>query len=149
MLRVHFVEAVPDQMMIVEAETAREGDLRTLGEHELGLGAVPRGEEIATVDHGRGQCPVADQRSCPGPPDTAGMGCEQLGCLIAEQLHGVAALDQGEAFSNESFEFNRADLGAVLDALTLLLRLLVGIEVALDAGNSPVEQADCRPEQGL
>ena len=60
MLRVHFVETVPDQMVIVEAEAAREGDLRTLRKHEFGLGAVPGSEEIAAVDHGRGQRAVAD-----------------------------------------------------------------------------------------
>ena len=77
------------------------------------------------------------------------MDCEQVGRLIAEQLHGVAALDQAKAFGDEPFELDGADLGAVLDALALLLRLFVGIEVALDARNGPVEQVYGRPEERL
>ena len=45
----------------------------------------------------------------------------------------VAAFDQGHALGGEAFQLDRADLGAVLFALTAPLRLLVVVEFAFDA----------------
>jgi hypothetical protein len=49
--------------MVVEVEAAGEGDLGAGGEQRLGLGAALGGEEVATVDHCRGQRAVIDHRS--------------------------------------------------------------------------------------
>ena len=61
-----------------------------------------------------------------------GVALELVGGLVAEEFHAVSALDQRLAFGGEAFEFDRADLGAVLFLLAALLRLLVVIELALD-----------------
>ena len=57
------VELVPDQAMIVEVEPAGEGDLGAGGQQHLVLGPALGGEEVAAVDHGRGQRAVVDLRS--------------------------------------------------------------------------------------
>ena len=54
------VEPVPDRAMIVEVEAAGEGDLGPGGEQRLDLGAALGGEEVAAVDHRRGQRAVVD-----------------------------------------------------------------------------------------
>ena len=41
--------------VIVEVEPAGEGDLRAGGQQHLVLGPALGGEEVAAVDHGRGQ----------------------------------------------------------------------------------------------
>src|ERR1700681_4749503 len=63
MLGVDLVELVPDQAMVVEIESAREGDLGTGGQEHLGLGAALGGEKIAAVDHRRGEVSVIDHRA--------------------------------------------------------------------------------------
>ena len=65
----------------------------------------------------------------------------------AEELEGVAALDQAEALIDEALQLDRADLGAVLLELRAALRLLVGVEITLDAADLAVEQVDEGPEQ--
>jgi hypothetical protein len=52
--------------------------------------------------------------------------------MVAGELEGVAALDEAEALVDEALELDRLDLGAVLFGLSAALRLLVGIELALD-----------------
>lgn len=49
----------------------------------------------------------------------------------------------------EAFEFDRADLGAVLFLLAALLRLLVVVQFALDPAGGAVEEIDGRPKQVL
>ena len=49
--------------MIVEVEPAGEGDLGPGGQQHLVFGPAPGGEEVAAVDHGRGQAAVVDLRS--------------------------------------------------------------------------------------
>jgi hypothetical protein len=55
MLGVDLVEPVPDGAMVVEVETAREGDLGAGRQQHLGLCAALGGDEVAAVDHGRRQ----------------------------------------------------------------------------------------------
>jgi hypothetical protein len=74
---------------------------------------------------------------------------ELVGREVAEQLHAVAAFDQREAFGHEAFQFDRADLRAVLFLLAALLRVLVAVEIALHAVGSAVEEIDGRPQQVL
>src|SRR6266851_6807278 len=62
MLGVNLVEPVPDGAMVVEVETAREGDLGTGRQQHLGLGAAPGGEEVAAVDHCGREGAVVDHR---------------------------------------------------------------------------------------
>jgi hypothetical protein len=67
--------------------------------------------------------------------------------MVAGELEGVAALDEAEALVDEALELDRLDLGAVLFGLSAALRLLVGIELALDAVGLAVEQVDERPQE--
>ena len=62
-LGMHFVEAIPDEAMVVELDTTREGDLRACGDQHLVLGAALGSEEVATVDEGRCQRAVIDDRA--------------------------------------------------------------------------------------
>jgi len=50
---VNLVEPVPDGTMVIEVETAREGDLEAGRQQHLGLAAALGGEEVAAVDHRR------------------------------------------------------------------------------------------------
>src|SRR6516165_8896409 len=50
-----FVEPIPDQLMVVEIEAAREGNFRSGWQHDLGVGAALRCDEIAGVDQCRGE----------------------------------------------------------------------------------------------
>ena len=67
--------------------------------------------------------------------------------MVAKELHAVAALDQRLPFGDEALELDRADFGAVLFLLAAPLRLLIVVELALDAGDGAVEEVDGRPEQ--
>ena len=77
------------------------------------------------------------------------MALELVGGEVAEELHAVAAFDQREAFGHKAFQFDGADLRAVLLLLAALLRVLVVVELALDAVGGAVEQVDRRPQQVL
>jgi len=48
---------------------------------------------------------------------------ELIGALVAEELHSVTAFDQRHALGIEAFEFDGADLRAVLFLLVAPLRL--------------------------
>ena len=148
-LGVDLIELVPDQAVIVEVEPAGEGDLRPGRQQHLGLGAALGGDEVAAVDHGRGQGAVVDQRAAARMPVRSGVANEVFGGLVAEELHGVAALDQGHALGGEALQFDRADFGAILVALAALLRLFVVVEFALDPFVGAVEEIDGRPQQVL
>ena len=116
-------------------------------QQHLGLGAALGGEEVAAVDHRGGQRAMVDHRSGARAPGRAGVALEVLGGLVAEELHGVAALDQRHALGREALQFDRADLGAVLLPLAAPLRLLVVVELAFDPVVGAVEEIDGRPEQ--
>ena len=77
------------------------------------------------------------------------MDLEAIGGLVAEEFHGIAAFDQGQALGDETLQFDRADLRAVLLLLAAPLRLLVGVELALDPVGSAMEQVDGRPQKLL
>jgi hypothetical protein len=74
---------------------------------------------------------------------------EALGGLVAEELHGIAALDQGQALGDETLQLDRADLRAVLLLLAAALHLLVAVELPLDPVDGAMEQVDGRPQQVL
>ena len=73
------------------------------------------------------------------------MEAELVGGGIAEELHGVAAFDHGDAFGDRAFQLDRLDLAAILFALHPLLRLLIVVEFALDPGPCVVEDIDDAP----
>ena len=75
------------------------------------------------------------------------MAFEQEGGLVAQQLEGVAPLDEGEALRQEALELDRADLGAVLLGLASPLLVLVVVERALDALGGTVEEGDLGPQE--
>ncbi len=149
MLGVDLVERAPDQLMVVEVGTTGEGDLRSSGYQQFGLGPAPSGEELPAVDHRSGKRSMIDHRPGARPPGRAGAGLEAIGGLVAEQLHGVAAFDQRQALGDETLELDRADLRAVLLLLAAMLRPLVVVELAFDALDAAMEQVDGRPQQVL
>src|SRR5882762_8032704 len=51
MLGMNLVEAVPDQVVVVEVEASSECDLRSGRQHDLGLGAALGCDELPGVDH--------------------------------------------------------------------------------------------------
>src|SRR5882672_8699668 len=75
------------------------------------------------------------------------MALVEIGSVIAEELHGIAALDEGEALCQQAFELDRADFRAVLLLLAALLGALIVVEFALDAAGGAMEQVDGRPQQ--
>ena len=117
------------------------------GRHDLGVGLAAGGEEVAAVDHRGGQGAAVDHRADLRAPQRAGRGLEQAGGVIAAEFEGVAPFDQADALRGQPLELDRFDLGAVLFELALALRLLVGVELALDALGLAVEQIDEGPEQ--
>jgi hypothetical protein len=76
-----------------------------------------------------------------------GSDLEQFGGVVAGEFEGVAPLDEAEALRDQALELDRFHLGAVLFGLALALRLLVDVELALDALGLAVEQVDERPQQ--
>jgi len=75
---------------------------------------------------------VVDHRSRARPPGRAGAGLEAIDGLFAEELHGIAALDQRQALGDETLELDGADLRAVLLPLAAMLNALVVVELASD-----------------
>ena len=75
------------------------------------------------------------------------MALELLGGLVAEELHGIAAFDEGKPVGEQAFEFDRTDFRAVLLLLAALLGVFVAVEMALHALDGAVEQAYHRPQQ--
>ena len=61
MLGVDLVEAIPDQVVVVEVEATGECDLWPRWHHDLGLGAALGGDEVSGVDHCRGERAVVDE----------------------------------------------------------------------------------------
>jgi hypothetical protein len=75
------------------------------------------------------------------------MPLELIDGLVAKELHAFAALNEGLSFGREALELDGADLGAVLLFLAAPLRLLIVVELALDALRGAMEQIDGRPEE--
>src|SRR5215813_4136729 len=63
MLGVDLVEPVPDGAVVVEVETAREGDLGAGRQQHLGLATALGGNEVAAVDQRRCESAMIDHRS--------------------------------------------------------------------------------------
>jgi hypothetical protein len=72
---------------------------------------------------------------------------ELVGGLIAEELHAVATFEEGHALGQETFQFDRADLRAVLFCLAAFLGVLILIQLAMNLVGGAVEEVDRRPEQ--
>src|SRR3546814_4035245 len=92
---------------------------------------------------------VTDARPGARGPGLAGVDAELFGGAFAEKLHRVAALDHRDPFGDRAFKFDRAYFAAILFALELALRLLIAVELALDALAGAVEDIDDAPEQVL
>src|ERR1700758_525464 len=106
MFGVDLVEAIPDQMVVVEVEAAGKSDLWSCRQHDLGLGAAFGCDKFAGVDHGCGERAMVDERPRPETPGRAGMDLEAFDGLIAEEFQAVAAFDQRDAFGCEALEFD-------------------------------------------
>jgi len=74
---------------------------------------------------------------------------EFSGATGAEEFHGVAALDEREAFGQQPFQLDRANLRAVLFRLAAFLGVLIVVELALDTVRGTVEEIDRGPEEIL
>jgi hypothetical protein len=72
---------------------------------------------------------------------------EEIGGLVAEELHGVAPLEKGEPLGGQALELDRTDFGTVLFGLGALLRVFVGVKLADDAFAGAMEEIDARPEE--
>jgi hypothetical protein len=70
-----------------------------------------------------------------------------FGGLVAHQLEGVAALDQGLPLGRQAFQLDGLHFAAVLFALAAALRLFIVVQLALDPDGGPVEEVDGRPEE--
>ena len=77
------------------------------------------------------------------------MALELIGGLVAEEFQAIAAFNQRHALGDEAFEFDRADLRAVLLFLAAPLLLLIVVEFPSDPVGGAVEEIDRRPEQVL
>jgi hypothetical protein len=101
-------------------------------------GAAPRSRQRAQRPRGHSESDAGHQYEG-----------ESRHCAVcgAHELKGVAALDEAEALLDQALELDRLDLGAVLLGLAAALRLLVEIELALDAVGLAVEQVDERPQE--
>ena len=61
MLGVDLVEAIPDQVVVIEVEATGKRDLRPCWQQDLGLGAAFGCDELPGVDHRRGEGAVVDE----------------------------------------------------------------------------------------
>jgi hypothetical protein len=73
----------------------------------------------------------------------------EIGGVIAEELDGVAALDQGEALCQQAFELDRADFRAVLFLLAALLGALVVVELAVHPAGGTVDRRQVLTEAAV
>ena len=113
-LGVDLVELGPDQPVIVEVEPAGQRHLRSRGQEHLVVGALLRRQEVAAVDHRRGEVAMVDLRPVARPPGRVGVVLELVGGLVAHQLEGVAPFDQRLAFRRQALQLDGFDLAAVL-----------------------------------
>ncbi len=67
--------------------------------------------------------------------------------MIAEEIHAVASLNEGQSLGRKALELGGLHLGAILLALQTVLEALVFVEGALDAGGGAVEEVNLAPEQ--
>ena len=70
-----------------------------------------------------------------------------VGGLLAQELEGIARIDEGPTLRRQLFEFDGTDLRAVLGLLASTLRLLVVVELAFDAIDRAMKEIDGRPKQ--
>src|SRR3546814_4353970 len=75
-------------------------------------------------------------------PGRAGAPLEELCRMVAQELEGIAPLDERQALGDQPLELDRADLGAVLLALGAALGVLVVVEAALDPVDLAMEEVD-------
>src|SRR3546814_17014449 len=81
-------------------------------------------------------------------PGRAGAPLEELCRMVAQELEGIAPLDERQALGDQPLELDRADLGTVMLALGATLGVLVVVEAALDQVAHALEDVDKGPTQG-
>ena len=75
-------------------------------------------------------------------PSRTGMGAIEIAGSIAHQFMGIAPFDQCQTLGQQSLQFDRCHLRAVLVALRSALCLLIVVKFAFDAFGGAVEQID-------
>ncbi|WP_456085343.1 hypothetical protein [Magnetospirillum molischianum] len=121
---------------------AGEGDPDPRRQQQLGVGAVAGGDKVPAVDHRDGEGAMVDHRADARPPGRTGNRLVAVGGGVAEELEGVATLDQPEALFDQPLQFDRAHLRAVLFQPGAVLRLFIGVEIALEPVDLAVEDGD-------
>src|SRR5258708_34532686 len=91
---VELVEAIPDQVVVIEVETARKCDLWSSRQNDLGLGAALGCDELPRVDHARSERARVAKQSRPGPPGRTGGYLNAFDALIAEEFEQVTTFDK-------------------------------------------------------
>ena len=136
--RMGGIEDGPDQVVSLIVP-ARERDPRTFGAVHLGLLAALGGKIGPAVHHGGSQSAMRDLGSGAGQPGRTGGGREVVHGQIAHLLEGVAMVPEFKPDHLEALEFDRGDLGAVLDRQTFPDLEFVVVEKLLDMGQPAME----------
>src|SRR3546814_14982355 len=87
--------------------------------------------------------PCTSRNYTPFPYATLFRSCR----MVAQELEGIAPLDERQALGDQPLELDRADPGAVLLALGAALGVLVVGEAALGPVDLALEEVDQGPEQ--
>ena len=146
-LGADLVEGGPDGSSVVYLLSAGEGDLGAGRDERFELDLALGVEIVAAVDHRGGHVLAIDVAARARMPSLSEMGLEMVGREVAHAVIGVALFGERKPFGDEAFQFNRANFGPVLAALRAPLRLLVFVELAVDAGRHAVEDIGGGPEQ--
>src|SRR3546814_17732599 len=117
MLGLDLVEGGPDAVMVLIVDAAGDEDARALGQEDLGLRAALGVDEVAAVDDGGGQGAVIDLGDGQRLPGRAGAHREELCRMVAQELEGIAPLDERQALGAKPPESDRAALEDVSLAL--------------------------------
>lgn len=91
------VERVPDTDIIVAVDAAGEGDARTSGRQQFGIGLAAGSEEVAAVDYCGGQGAAVDHRAGLRTRQRTGRRLKQAGDVVAAELEGVAPFNEANA----------------------------------------------------
>lgn len=145
--RAHLFQRGPDALAVVAVGAASKCDPRARKQEDLSLCELSGVDEVAAVDHRRGQRPVVDKRSRARPPRRAGLGHVDFSERGAEEFKDVAALGERQALGDQTLKLGRADFRAVLLGLRPAPRCFVVVEVARDAIGLAVEEIDEGPQE--
>src|SRR3546814_1694729 len=94
--------------MVLIVDAAGDEEARALGQEDLGLRAALGVDEVAAVDDGGGQGAVIDLGAGQRLPGRAGAPLEELCRMVAQELEGIAPLDERQALGDQPLERSEA-----------------------------------------